>query len=516
MIFNHYSTAFLLHKTSYNPSFKPLYASSTATSVDTVYTYLMELAHRRIRKPLSHAAIADFVHNRTTTPPTNLTKPETQYLLTWLSYAGDFAAKKASEHDFTDALTECWQKMQVCDLRPRENTVSTFLYVLQDHPMATQVAAYHAEHFAPNEKVATIQIPNLLSQDLADEALELARSIVPRLRTLKPVLEWWCEHGQVEDALQLLREMQTYDTVLIDDESYCRVLNLVDDAQIQQELLQEMATDLMEVSEACLDYLEGTKVTLSSEGKCPMTGVTLQLLPLLPDQRIDVYHNLVHMAMESHEEYTKSLKKGGSTSAVNATRALEAFGAWLPDNTTIVIDGANVGYHGKGYIQYSNLRKAVDFLKDDDSNIVIVMPHKYMQPVFWLTSKQQRQVVSEADRQLLETLRPYIYTVPSKCLDDYYWMIASVCGTTSNIRLITNDLMRDHRLQLMDPRLFRRWTSCHIQGYDFVVSTDDSDDKEFCLLERPVYSREMQVHDKTWHLPVTEWQDDERFCIVLD
>ena len=33
--------------------------------------------------------------------------------------------------------------------------------------------------------------------------------------------------------------------------------------------------------------------------------------------------------------------------------------------------------------------------------------------------------------------------------------------------LISNDLMRDHKLNSMEPRLFRRWCSCHIVNCSF-------------------------------------------------
>jgi hypothetical protein len=73
-----------------------------------------------------------------------------------------------------------------------------------------------------------------------------------------------------------------------------------------------------------------------------------------------------------------------------------------------------------------------------------------------------------------------LYVVKSGHLDDFYWMMASISDQTASRKgadltvppqdesgrwpgmrpmLVTNDQMRDHRLELMEPRLFRRWYS---------------------------------------------------------
>jgi hypothetical protein len=137
-----------------------------------------------------------------------------------------------------------------------------------------------------------------------------------------------------------------------------------------------------------------------------------------------------------------------------------------------------------------------------------------------------------------------IYVVPIRSLDDYYWMLASVANQTASYRygdmyvstddeserfpglrpmLVTNDQMRDHKLELLEPREFRRWKSCHIVNYNVSSITEaaDGDDAEMQLTFYPAdfFSREIQGNldqeqkGLAWHIPVMEWGDTERLLI---
>lgn len=141
-----------------------------------------------------------------------------------------------------------------------------------------------------------------------------------------------------------------------------------------------------------------------------------------------------------------------------------------------------------------------------------------------------------------------LYIVPSKCLDDYYWMLASASNQTvsagdwdmnvpvsnTNERfpglrpmLVTNDQMRDHRWDLLEPRLFRRWCSCHIVNYDFSEFVEDEWSKrevDFCAAD--FFSNEIQGNPSpradgkpssvlAWHFPVKGWEEHDRLCIRL-
>ena len=144
-----------------------------------------------------------------------------------------------------------------------------------------------------------------------------------------------------------------------------------------------------------------------------------------------------------------------------------------------------------------------------------------------------------------------LYVVPQRCLDDYYWMLSSVsnqstsssssgkdmnitpnndiCRWSGGIRpiLITNDQMRDHKLELLEPRLFRRWFSSHIVNYEFEPFLKDmSEERDITFVKADSFSREIQGNrnsnksndddgSMTWHFPVEGWESNDRFCIRI-
>lgn len=95
--------------------------------------------------------------------------------------------------------------------------------------------------------------------------------------------------------------------------------------------------------------------------------------------------------------------------------------------------------------------------------------------------------------------------------------------------LITNDQMRDHRFELLEPRLFRRWYGCHIVNYNFTafVLGESTPNNEIGFSQADFFSREIQgnpcpVSDaenqwggQAWHFPVNDWELDERFVIRI-
>jgi len=95
--------------------------------------------------------------------------------------------------------------------------------------------------------------------------------------------------------------------------------------------------------------------------------------------------------------------------------------------------------------------------------------------------------------------------VSPQCLDDDYWMISSVAEQRENYTqfvragsdmfpglrpmLISNDKMRDHWCSLMEPRLFRRWTSSHMVNYEFQC---DDVHRKVKLFPADAFSSEIQ------------------------
>ena len=57
--------------------------------------------------------------------------------------------------------------------------------------------------------------------------------------------------------------------------------------------------------------------------------------------------------------------------------------------------------------------------------------------------------------------------VPYGGNDDWYWMYSTIIEGRSNLSyVITNDMMRDHKLAFMEPRPFLRWQRTQVINFD--------------------------------------------------
>ena len=195
----------------------------------------------------------------------------------------------------------------------------------------------------------------------------------------------------------------------------------------------------------------------------------------------------------------------------------------------------------------------VDTLEERGENPLVVIPHKYGYDTFY-SSKGDHQHLDNVEIEIMKDLRARgkLYKVPPRCLDDFYWMLASVSDQTAARKgrdlsvpsddpegrfpgarpmLISNDQMRDHKLELLEPRLFRRWYGSYITNYNFTayVMGESVKDNEVGFSPADFFSREIQGNEcpgtnndgeskfggQSWHFPVSDWDLDERFVIRM-
>jgi hypothetical protein len=323
-------------------------------------------------------------------------------------------------------------------------------------------------------------------------------------------------------------------------------------------------TDLLSFNEpASINELILNRVTVDgATGVCARSQAKLQLFQLDSVSRKHMETTLQSMAREQFADFQQKLTGKSGTGGGQAKMMKKApddfdpdypvlelrnFTKWLKERDgsfTAIVDGANIAYFGHGTVRYSQIQHVVAKLEAMNERPLVVMPFKYLQPRF-LASIGKMQVLSERDHDVIDRLdkEGKLYRVPPKCLDDYYWMIASIVGddhaivdATNNdgrfpgVRpmLITNDQMRDHKLELLEPRLFRRWCCCHIVNYNFPDSYNDEwEERPIEFFPADVVSREIQgnqldsISDDSdygslsWHFPVSEWNEHERFCIRI-
>jgi pentatricopeptide repeat protein len=524
---------------------------------------------------------------------TGFSNQQYEHLTRCLSYAGDISARTQSPASTSVA----WYKVKECGLIPRENTVSTYMYALslseESAESCLEVATIHDLLFDPNEKTTTLRIKSLVAKGDAAGAEHLLSSLPDKgksaewkkLRTFVPILSHHCETGDMGAALRLFRQMRESDGVIFDAEIYALLIgslarcglfrseaaaidilehgfSVASGPELFDQLASEMSEDLLELTENATkviadglieghgqqanraDWTEigavsgvkkiGNELCIgrvsvnSTTAVCPETGATLRLFTLTEELRLHVHDTLLEMAAAQHEEYGEQLRAQGKKEQRDGQYAFEQlsnFSDWLRDR--------------EGNVHYSQVQCIVQELEKMGERPLVVMPQKYMSPRFWISGLSFTQELSQIDLDIIESLKAEgkVYTVPSSCLDDYYWMLASVVNQgvafssvlgesqLPGLRplLITNDQMRDHRLSLLEPRLFRRWTSSHIVNYDIRTRDDDeSDIYKVRLYPALLFSREIQGNTATlygqrmaWHFPVTEWPDPERFCVSI-
>jgi hypothetical protein len=188
----------------------------------------------------------------------------------------------------------------------------------------------------------------------------------------------------------------------------------------------------------------------------------------------------------------------------------------------------------------------VEALEKMNESPLVVIPFKYSRPFYHIIkgNGQIKQVVTAEEKAILEELQAkgQLYIVPPNCLDDLFWMMASISdqihsrnGLSLDVvahdpmgrwpgtrpMLVSNDQLRDHKVELIEPRLFRRWYSSHIVNYNFTgfVGSECVDD-EIGFSPADFFSREIQCNPSdgdgaAWHFPVIDWDENERFCIRI-
>mmetsp|Transcript_28605 Transcript_28605/g.82488 ORF Transcript_28605/g.82488 Transcript_28605/m.82488 type:complete len:303 (-) Transcript_28605:1433-2341(-) len=83
------------------------------------------------------------------------------------------------------------------------------------------------------------------------------------------------------------------------------------------------------------------------------------------------------------------------------------------------------------------------------------------------------------------------------------------------VYIVTNDLLRDHHLTMLEPRAFRRWRSSTLINFDFERPISHLDPQslsrrpDFHVQWPPTFSREPQKVEgrRCWHIPV--WYPDQ-------
>lgn len=110
----------------------------------------------------------------------NLTKGQFGFLHRCLVYMGDHCAKNRNARPILVA----WHKLKECGIIPRENCISTYMYILSTDKscgeILGEVAAFHDVFFSPNEKTVTLRIKTLIGKNDVEKAEKVLASLSVR------------------------------------------------------------------------------------------------------------------------------------------------------------------------------------------------------------------------------------------------------------------------------------------------------------------------------------------------
>lgn len=293
-------------------------------------------------------------------------------------------------------------------------------------------------------------------------------------------------------------------------------------------------------------------------GQCRRSGVTLRLEHLADPDILQLKNGIMELASDRRNQFLDGRDKGRSTDRRgDAVEHLNSFFRWLDrregEPYTVIIDGSNVAYYMQnfetGRFSYHQIEFVMDALEKAGEYPLVVLPRKYTLDLFSVSvgtnsgTSSWKQRLTSAEKRIRNKLMDSdnIAVVPPGFLDDYYWILASVSKQTTSRNgrdltvppddpslrwpgtrpvLMTNDQMRDHKLGMLEPMIFRRWYSNYIVNYNFPAFVgSECSHPEIGFSPADFFSREIQRNqtsdgDNAWHFPISDMQD-VWFCLSV-
>ena len=190
------------------------------------------------------------------------------------------------------------------------------------------------------------------------------------------------------------------------------------------------------------------------------------------------------------------------TPSANASTTLSAAALATGD----IGDGLGEGEGGEGRAMASD--HATPQVRDDQASggsATLVGGRQLVTQV--TVTAEQRAITDRWQRERR------LASAPFGANDDWYWMAASV-ATSEGVRVVSNDLMRDHRLALLQPRPFLRWKTTQMLRFAFshahqigLSNTSGWQPPQVTLQDPVPFSVEMQRCSTpdghcSWHIPI--------------
>jgi len=382
-------------------------------------------------------------------------------------------------------------------------------------------------------------------------AMSHVRSIVeagmtPKLRLYSQIIKILSEEHRVDEILEVWEHMHSYN-VEAKEEQYLQMIDCFGGAGVlfrksnTQSWYREWADLLFGslkekvfgLNDHSLEILKhrfsetavaGTNVPpavnapISEEGICSHCQGQLQAVGLSPSERKQVRDALLQIAAEQPQGEVQ-------------VEYFRNFIVWLEKRLPYdyIIDAANVAYASQnvegGYFNHYQVNLVVKALEGKGHRVLILIPERYMKDTIPNSTRYRQAKKSEVSGECKLIMKEWqdkgdIYIVPDQANDDWYWMYASVAFDASPAMVISNDMMRDHRLALLASRPFYRWRNTQIVGYGFKWPEDEvkrNDILDFSFHFPPVFSSEIQkTANGAWHFPSSQPENKEWLCLHVN
>ncbi|CAK4076619.1 unnamed protein product [Aphanomyces euteiches] len=278
---------------------------------------------------------------------------------------------------------------------------------------------------------------------------------------------------------------------------------------------------------------------------CSSCGHALEKLPIQSDEYNQLCQAIKLMCMAKPSSLAKWTPEA-------KTVILNQFEAWLdrqhakvrPGKLHYIIDGPNVAYMNQNYeggaFRFDYIDKVVQNLESQGHVVSVTLPAIYFDEVSILSVKATtatrrlrkegvvfKRTRTEADKKFLDKWQGQ--DIAFKChrevaSDDLFWMygcsyLVSLHGS-ANVRVVTNDILRDHIFVLTDEMniqrdLIDRWKDLTVVGLHILDKNTKANERSggndgitLEFLDPPRYSRVIQGDQDGHHLPIaglSEW-----------
>eukprot|EP01038_Epipyxis_sp_PR26KG_P004312 gene4312-6110_t len=293
-----------------------------------------------------------------------------------------------------------------------------------------------------------------------------------------------------------------YQQQLAREEFQCQTIAVVDNADVySSNFTTEKFIVLDKLDDTLKNEFKSNSARLigmsSKSCFCPNCDGKLIKFSLTDEERQKVKSALLTAAYSISDYHGKSLEK---------------------EDFDYIVDGANVAYYHQNFVggrfSYRQIELVVKQLQMfENKRILVILPKCYTQKVIPNSIRKDEitnktVTLSDEDLRILAQLKndDMIYTVPQGSNDDWYWTYSTVHKkrlSSNPIFVITNDLMRDHKIAFMEPRPFIRWRSSSIIYFKISSAVTPLSYSPTVSFEEPgKYSQEIQVsNSKRWHVP---------------